>query len=129
MEYKIIIRKLQITFYYSLDAASIHRRRRSTEELDHYDVVINGFGESYRMTLQHTTSVLHPSAKILTIDDDVETKWQGQHPNCFLTGDVHSHNGSVSASFCSELVQSIQILDILFVTIKNILIKIMPITM
>ena len=87
----------------SIDAASIHRRQRSAKKLDHYDVVINGFGESYRMTLKHTTSVLHPSATILTIDDDGETQWQGEHPNCFLIGDVHSHNGSVSASFCNEL--------------------------
>ncbi|CAG2191264.1 unnamed protein product [Mytilus edulis] len=67
----------------SLDASSIHRRRRSVESTESYDIEISAFGESYKMTLQHTKSVLHPSAKV--------------------SRNVHSHDGTVSASFCEEL--------------------------
>ncbi|CAC5361473.1 ADAMTS18 [Mytilus coruscus] len=87
----------------SLDASSIHRRRRSVDSTESYDIEISAFGESYKMTLQHTKSVLHPSAKVSIITDEEETEWNGDHPDCFLIGNVHSHDGTVSASFCEEL--------------------------
>ncbi|CAG2184730.1 unnamed protein product [Mytilus edulis] len=87
----------------SLDASSIHRRRRSVESTESYDIEISAFGESYKMTLQHTKSVLHPSAKVSSMIDEEETEWKGDHPDCFLIGNVHSHDGTVSASFCEEL--------------------------
>ncbi|XP_063430492.1 A disintegrin and metalloproteinase with thrombospondin motifs 16-like isoform X2 [Mytilus trossulus] len=87
----------------SLDASSIHRRRRSIDSTESYAIEISAFGESYKMNLQHTTSVLHPSAKVSVITDEEETKWMGDHPDCFLIGNVHSHDGTVSASFCEEL--------------------------
>ncbi|VDI06278.1 Hypothetical predicted protein [Mytilus galloprovincialis] len=87
----------------SLDASSIHRRRWSLNSTDSYDIAIHAFGESYKMTLQHTKSVLHPSAKVSIINDDKETEWNGYNPDCFLIGNIHSHDGTVSASFCKEL--------------------------
>ncbi|CAC5405360.1 ADAMTS19 [Mytilus coruscus] len=87
----------------SLDASSIHRRRRSVDSTESYEIDIFAFGESYKMTLQHTKSVLHPSAKVSIITDEEETEWKGDHPDCFLIGNVHSHDGTVSASFCEEL--------------------------
>ena len=56
------------------------------------------------MQLSHSKSVLHPLATIVTINSETETQYEEQHPECYLTGDVHSHNGIVSASFCFELV-------------------------
>ncbi|OPL21462.1 hypothetical protein AM593_03358, partial [Mytilus galloprovincialis] len=64
---------------------------------------MSAFGESYKMTLQHTKSVLHPSAKVSILTDQEETEWEGDRPDCFLIGNVHSHDGTVSASFCEEL--------------------------
>lgn len=87
----------------SLDAASIHRQRRSVDSRQSYDIEISAFGESYNMILRHTKSVLHPSAKVSIIKDEEETEWKGDHPDCFLIGNVHSHDGTVSASFCKEL--------------------------
>ncbi|XP_052104126.1 A disintegrin and metalloproteinase with thrombospondin motifs 1-like isoform X1 [Mytilus californianus] len=87
----------------SLDVSSIHRRRRSVDSTESYDIDISAFGESYKMTLQHTKSVLHPSAKVSIITDEEKTEWNGEHPECFLIGNVHSHDGTVSASFCEEL--------------------------
>ncbi|XP_063430489.1 A disintegrin and metalloproteinase with thrombospondin motifs 18-like isoform X2 [Mytilus trossulus] len=55
------------------------------------------------MTLQHTKSVLHPSAKVSILIDQEEKEWEGDHPDCFLIGNVHSHDGTASASFCEEL--------------------------
>ncbi|XP_071165578.1 A disintegrin and metalloproteinase with thrombospondin motifs 18-like [Mytilus edulis] len=87
----------------SLNSSSIHRRRRSVDSIESYDIEISAFGESYKMTFQHTKSVLHPSAKVTIITDDKETTWNGDYPDCFLIGKVYSHNGMVSASFCKEL--------------------------
>ncbi|VDI16408.1 a disintegrin and metalloproteinase with thrombospondin motifs 14 [Mytilus galloprovincialis] len=87
----------------SLDASSIHRRRRSVDSTESYDIEISAFGESYKMTLQHTKSVLHRSAKVSSMIDEEETEWKGDHPDCFLIGNVHSHDGTVSASFCEQL--------------------------
>ncbi|CAG2191266.1 unnamed protein product [Mytilus edulis] len=87
----------------SLNSSSIHRRRRSVVSIESYDIEISAFGESYKMTFQHTKSVLHPSAKVTIITDDKETTWNGDYPDCFLIGKVYSHNGTVSASFCKEL--------------------------
>ncbi|XP_076096294.1 A disintegrin and metalloproteinase with thrombospondin motifs 16-like [Mytilus galloprovincialis] len=87
----------------SLDAASIHRRRRSLDSRKLIDITISAFGEAYNMILQHTQSVLHPSAKVFIITEEQETEWNGDHPDCFLNGNVHSHDGTVSASFCKEL--------------------------
>ncbi|XP_052078470.1 A disintegrin and metalloproteinase with thrombospondin motifs 16-like isoform X3 [Mytilus californianus] len=87
----------------SLDASSIHRRRRSVDSTESYDIEISAFGESYKMTFQHTKSILHPSAKVSIMIDEEETEWNGDHPDCFLIGNVHSHDGTVSASFCEEL--------------------------
>lgn len=87
----------------SLDASSINRRRRSVGSFGSYDVEFTAFGESYKMSLYHMESILHTDAKILTINDDTEEEWNGEHPDCFLNGDLYSHNGSVSASFCDEL--------------------------
>ncbi|XP_071165580.1 A disintegrin and metalloproteinase with thrombospondin motifs 16-like isoform X2 [Mytilus edulis] len=87
----------------SLDASSIHRRRRSVDSTESYEIEMSAFGESYKMTLQHTKSVLHPSAKVSILTDQEETEWEGDRPDCFLIGNVHSHDGTVSASFCEEL--------------------------
>ncbi|CAC5405362.1 ADAMTS6 [Mytilus coruscus] len=87
----------------SLDASSIHLRRRSVDSTESYDIKISAFGESYKMTLQHTKSVLHQSAKVSIISDEKEMEWNGDHPDCFLIGNVRSHDGTVSASFCEEL--------------------------
>ncbi|CAG2191263.1 unnamed protein product [Mytilus edulis] len=71
----------------SLDASSIHRRRRSVDSTESYEIEMSAFGESYKMTLQHTK----------------RNRMGGDRPDCFLIGNVHSHDGTVSASFCEEL--------------------------
>ncbi|CAC5389726.1 unnamed protein product [Mytilus coruscus] len=97
------VQEVTSSHHQSLDASSIHRRRRSVDSTESYDIEIYAFGESYKMTFQHTKSILHPSAKVSIMIDEKETEWNGDHPDCFLIGNVHSHDGTVSASFCEEL--------------------------
>ncbi|XP_033759955.1 A disintegrin and metalloproteinase with thrombospondin motifs 18-like isoform X2 [Pecten maximus] len=86
-------------------SASVYRRKRSLEETKKkLAVEFKAFDETFTLEVQHQTSVIHPNAKIVLTNGDKEEEWNGPHPDCFLTGNVTSHNsGTVSLSYCDNL--------------------------
>ena len=97
------------------------RRRRSTD--DQVKLHFNAYDEDFHFTLQHKRSVIHPEAKIVITNYDKEDIWTGQHPDCFLTGEVTSHeDGTVSMSYCDEVVSEniLKISNIYYTSILEI---------
>ncbi|KAK3093898.1 hypothetical protein FSP39_021596 [Pinctada imbricata] len=74
-------------------------RGLNTDSLLHIPV----FGDKIILKVQQTSSVLHPQAAIMVTNGDTYAVWKGDHPNCFLSGTLQSHNGTVSLSYCDGL--------------------------
>ncbi|KAL3848174.1 hypothetical protein ACJMK2_019048, partial [Sinanodonta woodiana] len=88
-----------------IQSQDFHRQKRSKSFDRPVTLFLNAYGEEFTLELWHVQSVLDPSATIITRDSSVEeTKWTGDHPDCFLRGMMTSHAGTVSMSFCDKLV-------------------------
>jgi len=66
---------------------------------------LKAFDEHFELVLYPTMSVLDPRATIVTTKGETEETWEGEHPDCFLTGELTSHKGTASMSFCDGMVQ------------------------
>ena len=75
------------------------------KQKDGIELRLNAFGEDFSLRMQHTKSILHQNASIITTSGDTITQYKGDHPDCFLTGPIPSHNGSASFSYCDNLVR------------------------
>ena len=85
----------------SFDGTAARRQRRSTTD---FNIQFSAFGEDFSIKLSRAPAVLHPKAAILFVDGNDTHTWTGPYPDCFLTGDVGSHKGTASVSYCTKLV-------------------------
>ncbi|XP_021376733.1 A disintegrin and metalloproteinase with thrombospondin motifs 5-like isoform X1 [Mizuhopecten yessoensis] len=79
----------------SLDV--LHKRGSVNEDIE---LEVPAFGENLYIRARSVRSVLHPRAEVLVTRGDHEHVWTGIHPDCFLSGEVTSHNGTVTLAYC-----------------------------
>ncbi|KAL3848175.1 hypothetical protein ACJMK2_019049, partial [Sinanodonta woodiana] len=89
----------------SIQSHDLRRRKRSGFTDTPVQLTLKAYGEEFTLELWHVPSVLAPDATVvIRSGDGEETKWAGDHPDCFLRGVLTSHAGTASMSFCDELV-------------------------
>ncbi|XP_033760809.1 A disintegrin and metalloproteinase with thrombospondin motifs 15-like isoform X2 [Pecten maximus] len=84
----------------NIGSETLHKRTLVKKDMD---FMVPAFGEDLYIRVRSTQSVLHPLAEVLVTRGDQEEVWTGRHPDCFLTGDVTSHNGTAALSYCDGL--------------------------
>ncbi|XP_061192824.1 A disintegrin and metalloproteinase with thrombospondin motifs 18-like [Saccostrea echinata] len=77
-----------------------HRNIRSSSPSE---LKLSAFGEDYQMKVFKAEPILHPQARIVTSYDGEDKEWQGTVPDCFLVGELTSHQGTISLSHCDGL--------------------------
>ncbi|XP_060072200.1 A disintegrin and metalloproteinase with thrombospondin motifs 2-like [Ylistrum balloti] len=85
---------------HNLATAALHKRTLANKDIE---FKIPVFGEELHLRTRQIRTVLHPLATVLVTNGDHENVWTGRHPDCFLSGDVTSHNGTVALSYCDGL--------------------------
>ncbi|CAE1170962.1 TRIM71 [Acanthosepion pharaonis] len=86
-------------FFIRFDHTEIrYRKRRFATDQTTLRVPVDD--EVYVANLFHPTQILHPDARVILTDGDNQQKVDVVHPDCYLVGEVTSHGGSASFSYC-----------------------------
>ena len=106
LNFKSMIDKNFAQNFLSFDGVAA-RRRRSVGDIS---IQFFAFGELFLIKLGPAPTVLHPNAQVIFANGDKKSVRNKNIPDCFYTGDVTSHNGTVSVSYCNRLVSDLHIL-------------------
>lgn len=91
-------------FFIRFDHTEIrYRKRRFATDQTTLRVPVDD--QVYVANLFHPRQILHPDATVILTDGDTQQKVDVVPSDCYLVGEVTSHGGSASFSYCHGMVR------------------------
>ena len=97
-----------VVYYSRIDSKTLRRRKREVIRSginERMSLNLTAHGGRFSFSVKHTEPVLHPKATVFFSRNGYSRRWNGTNPDCFLTGELASHNKQTAVfSFCDNLV-------------------------
>ena len=103
---KELFRSITGIFFFSkrFDHKEIRQRKRR-DAIDQTILRVPANDEIYIVNLSHARQILHSDAAVILTDSGVQQKVDAVDTDCYLVGDVTSHGGLASFSYCHGMVR------------------------